>query len=107
MRARFTETATWHEDIISHDNEERRQAVKGIEFRCFVQTQKVRGVMSVLDGVSGKTATLTLQTDDERVKDIEANHFVEYDGYTYNVVSVGAVRSLAYKGAREYLIGLN
>ena len=106
MFYRFDSTAKWQSAIVSNDNQEIRPAVKGVEFRCFEQTLKVKGQTTIIDGASGMTAAITLQTDNGRVVDMKVDDYVEYKGHTYTVISVGSVRSTLYKGAREYLIGL-
>lgn len=103
---RFDNEATLHKAILTSDDEQIRPAVKGTTFQCFEQSLKVKGVSTILDGASQGTASLTIQTDDEIALEIEADDYVEYEGHRYVVASVGAVRSSAFKGAREYLIGL-
>ncbi len=107
MMYRFDKTAILHKAILSNDDEQLRPAVKGTPFRCFEQTLKTKGAMTVLDGSKQGTVSLTLQTDNEDVAlSVEADDQVEFEGHTYIVGSVGAVRSLAHRGAKEYLIGL-
>lgn len=104
---RFEHRATWHQAITSEDNQEKRDAVKGVEFRCFEQNGKVRSATTLMSGVSGKSTSLTLQTDDFNVgESIKANDYIDYNGFKYQVATVASIRSVAYKGAKEYLIGL-
>ena len=63
MMYRYDKTAIWHKHITSSDNEQIRPAVKGVEFRCFEQTLKTKGPAQILEGASGQTAAVTLQTD--------------------------------------------
>lgn len=107
MNYRFEHKATWHQAIISNDNEEMRDAVKGVEFRCFERPGKIRGSFAVLNGVRGETTTLSLQTNDKIAEQIKANDYVEYQGYRYQVASVLAMRSAAFRGAKEYILELN
>ena len=107
MMYRYNKTAIWHRHMTSNDNEQVRAAVKGVEFRCFEQTLKVKGQTAILEGASGSTTALTLQPDNPVVKEMKSKDIVEFDGQKYKVVSLGEVRSLAFRDAREYLIGLH
>lgn len=107
MLYRYDKTAVWHKHITSSDNEQIRPAVKGVEFRCFEQTLKTKGPAQILEGASGSSATVTLQTDNPIAKEMKAKDTVEFEGHKYKVVSVAEIRSLAYRGAREYMIGLH
>ena len=104
---RFDKTATLHKAILTSDDEKLRAATKGTAFACFEQTLKSKGQSTIIDGAEGNTLALTLQTDDVIALTIEADDQVVFEGHKYLVVSVGSVRSLAYKNAREYLIGLH
>ena len=107
MMYRYDKTAIWHKHITSSDNEQIRPAVKGVEFRCFEQALRSKGQGQIIEGASGQTATVTLQTDNPIAKEMKAKDTVEFDGHKYKVVSVAEIRSLAYRGAREYMIGLH
>jgi hypothetical protein len=104
---RFDKTAIWRKHILSNDNEQSRSAVKGVEFACFEQTGKVKGQATILEGASSNTSSITLQTDNPIAKEFKTKDEVEFEGEKKKVVTVGEIRSLAFKGAKEYLIGLH
>lgn len=105
MMYRFDQTAVWHKNIYSSDNEQVRGGVKGVKFRCFSKNLS-KGQISNLQGTVSKTISLILQTDDKIALEIEADDVVEYNNFEYSVASIESVRSVAYYGAKEYLIML-
>ena len=107
MMYRYDKAAIWHKHITSNDNEQIRPAVKGVEIRCFEQTMETKGPAQLLEGASGSSATVTLQTNNPVAKEIRGKDTIEFENHKYKVVSVAEIRSLAYRGAREYLIGLH
>lgn len=107
MLYRYDKTAVWHKAITSSDNEQIRPGIKGVEFRCFERVLKSKSPARLIEGAPGSAVTVTLQTDNPMAKEIKGKDTVEYQGHKYKVVSVEEITSLAYRGAKEYLIGLH
>jgi len=105
MMYRFESTAEWHKRILSKGGEQVRGGVAGVSFACFEKYSSKSGT-SHRQGTENKTVSIVLQTADDVALKIEAGDNVIYGGIAYTVKEVGTIRSMAYKGAKEYTIAL-
>jgi len=105
MMYRFDQTAIWHKKVHANANEQVRGGIAGVEFRCFSKGLS-KGQMSHLQGTVSRTISLVLQTDDNIALKIEADDVIGFNNFEYSVLSVESIRSVAYRGAKEYLIML-
>lgn len=107
MMYRFNKTAYYHKSIITNDNQEERSSVKSEPFRVFEQTGKVKGTVSIIPGSESSSLNLILQTDNRKLAEkMRVGDYITYENYKYTIQTISYVRSHAYLGAREYLIGL-
>lgn len=102
--SRFPNTAYWQSKKIVENGEKIGANTKAVPFRCAENTLKNK-TASIRNNISTETtATVSLRTDEALGKLIDADDSIIYLNYSYSVVSVSAVRSIAGLGAKEYIL---
>lgn len=104
--SRFPYVAYWANKKFADNNQTIGANTKQIAFRCVESTLKRKASTSNTEGSTAQTVAITLRTDEQIAKLIEADDSVTYDKYIYSVVDVSEVRSIVALGAKEYLVAL-
>ncbi len=99
--------AKWVSRKLTVDNEQERALLLGKEFNCNEVVNKNRSKREVMPGGYTDNIALTLRSNNELCKDIQAEDSVTFKDCTYSVVRVYQQTSMIAFNKYEYYIELS
>lgn len=104
LREMFNSVAVLSKGITSSNNEQLREELKRVSFRCYEYTGNRKGQFNPLERVQVDNEQITICTYDKIAKTIRSDDTIEFDNSLYSVDSIDKIRSFESPNKYNYLI---